>query len=133
MLCYAFHMLELFGPSIYVAYGPSVSFFGFPYPTRMVVIQFADGNLWVWSPVALTTELASAVDSLGRVRYIVSPNKIHHLFLPEWAEHWPDARIYASPGLIRRKPAMHFDAELGDKPESEWAMDIDQVIFVDRL
>ncbi len=122
-------MLELFGPSLYVADGPTVSFYGFPYPTRMVVARLSDGNSWVWSPVALTKELASAVEAVGPVRYILSPNKLHHLFLSEWAEHCPDARVYAPPGLARKKSTLHFDAELGDEPDPGWATDIDQVIF----
>jgi hypothetical protein len=122
-------MLEEFGPSLYVAEGPTVSFYGFPYPTRMVVAQLSDGSAWVWSPVAVTDELASEVEAVGPVRYIVSPNKIHHLFLGEWARRWPAARLYAPPGLARRKPEIDFDAELGDEPDPAWAADIDQVIF----
>lgn len=122
-------MLVQFGPSIYVADGPTVSFFGFPYPTRMAVVRLSDGDVWVWSPIALTPELADGVQSLGPVRSIVSPNKLHHLFLKEWADRWPDARLYAPPGLARRKPALHFYAELGDQPSPSWEADIDQVVF----
>ena len=122
-------MLEAFGPSIYVADGPTVPFLGIPYPTRMAVVRLSDGSTWVWSPVALNDALANAVDAIGPVKHIVSPNKIHHLFLGEWANRWPDARLYASPGLMRKKPELRFDAELGDDPDPAWAADIDQVIF----
>lgn len=122
-------MLREFGPSLYVADGPTVSFYGFPYPTRMAVAKLSDGSAWVWSPVALSEELSAAVEAIGPVRHIVSPNKIHHLFLPEWAERWPEARLYAPPGLARRKPELRFDAELDDDPDPAWAADIDQVIF----
>lgn len=122
-------MLEQFGPSLYVADGPTVSFFGFPYPTRMAVARLTDGSAWVWSPVALTLELERAVDSIGPVRHIVSPNKIHHLFLKEWTERWPEARLHAPPGLTRRRRDLQFDSELGDEADSAWAADIDQVIF----
>lgn len=122
-------MLEEFGPSLYVADGPVVSFLSFPYPTRMAVARLSDGSAWVWSPVALTPELERAVESIGPVRHIVSPNKIHHLFLAEWAQRWPDARVYAPPGLAKRKPELHFDAELGDQPDPAWATDLDQVVF----
>ncbi|MDP6775020.1 MAG: DUF4336 domain-containing protein [Rhodospirillales bacterium] len=125
----AFRMLEEFGPSLYVADGPTVSFFGFPYPTRMAVAVLSDGCVWIWSPVALTEELASAVESIGPIGHIVSPNKIHHLFLGEWAKRWPSARLYAPPGLTRKKPELHFDVELGDEPEPAWAADLDQAIF----
>ena len=56
-------MLEEFGPSLYVADGPTVSFLSFPYPTRMAVARLRDGSAWVWSPIALTPELE---------RYVVS-------------------------------------------------------------
>lgn len=122
-------MLEQFGSSLYVAQGPTVSFAGFPYPTRMAVARLSDGSVWVWSPIALTPELADAVQSIGAVRYIVSPNKLHHLFLQAWAEHWPDAQLYAPPGLARKKKALHFNAELGDEPPLAWKQDIDQAVF----
>ncbi len=122
-------MLEEFGPSLYVAEGPTVSFYGFPYPTRMAVVLLSGGGVWVWSPIALTDKLASSIETIGPVRHIVSPNKIHHLFLQEWANRWPDARLYAPPGLARRMPEVHFHAELRDEPESVWLADIDQVIF----
>lgn len=122
-------MLDRFGPSLYSVDGPTVPFFGFPYPTRMALARLSSGGVWAWSPVALTQQLADAVEALGAVRYIVSPNKIHHLFLQEWIDRWPDARVYAPPGLARRKPAIRFDAELANDPDPEWAADIDQVIF----
>ncbi len=122
-------MLEPFGPSLYIADGPVVSFHGFPYPTRMAVARLSDGSAWVWSPIALTTELADKVQAIGPVRYIVSPNKLHYLFLQAWAGHWPDARLYAPPGLARKKRALHFHAMLDDQPISSWAADIDYVVF----
>ena len=122
-------MLEEIGRSLYVADGPVVSFYGFPYPTRMAVVRLSDGSAWVWSPVALSDELFNSVDAIGPVRHIVSPNKIHHLFLAEWGERWPEARVYAPPGLAQKRPDLRFDAELGDDPDPAWKADIDQVIF----
>jgi hypothetical protein len=122
-------MLVAFAEDLYVADGPEVSFFGFPYPTRMAVARLSTGRVWVWSPVALTKGLAAEVEAIGPVRYIVSPNKLHHLFLAEWRNRWPDARIYGPPGLARRKTQLHFEAELGDERDSPWTTDIDQVVF----
>jgi hypothetical protein len=122
-------MLEEFGSSLYVADGPTVSFYGFPYPTRMAVARLSDGSAWVWSPVALTDDFVSFMNTFESVRHIVSPNKIHHLFLAQWRDQWPEAHIYAPPGLAQRKPDLRFDAELGDDPDPAWAADIDQVIF----
>lgn len=106
-----------------------MSFYGFPYPTRMAVVRLSDGSAWVWSPVALTDDIVDFMDTFDSVSHIVSPNKIHHLFLAEWQARWPDARMYAPPGLAKRKPELRFAAELGDEPDAVWAPDIDQVIF----
>lgn len=122
-------MLKEFGPSLYMADGPAVSFYGFPYSTRMAVARLSDGSAWVWSPVALTDDLVDCMDTFDSVRHIVSPNKIHHLFLAQWREQWSEARMYAPPGLAQRKPELRFDSELGDDPDPAWAADIDQVIF----
>jgi hypothetical protein len=122
-------MLKDFGPSLYVADGPTVSFYGIPYPTRMAVARLSDGSAWVWSPVALTDDLVNFMNTFESVRHIVSPNKIHHLFLAQWRDQWPEAHVYAPPGLAQRKPDLRFDAELSDDPDPAWAADIDQVIF----
>ncbi len=122
-------MLNPFGQDMYFADGPTVSFYGFPYPTRMVVVRLSTGKVWIWSPVALTEELATEVESFGPVSYIVSPNKLHHLALPGWSSRWPDARLYAPPGLALKKKDVHFNAELGDEPDQAWMTDIDQVVF----
>jgi len=95
----------------------------------MALACFADRSVWVWSPIALTEHLTREVEALGPVRYIVSPNKLHHLFLRDWSSRWPDARLYAPPGLARKKRGLRFDAELHDQPDPAWAGDIDQVIF----
>lgn len=120
--------LQNIGDEIWIADGPTVSFYGFPYPTRMALVRLADGTLWVWSPVDLDTELRREVEALGSVRHLVSPNKIHHLFLGVWAEAWPEARLVAPPGLARRRDDLRFHAELSDEPEPAWQGQIDQVV-----
>lgn len=123
-------ILREFGPSLYSADGPTVSFHGFPYPTRMALARLSDSSLWVWSPIALSDELVREVQALGDVRHIVSPNRLHHLFLREWALRWPHALIHAPPGLARKRLDLHFDIELGDQPNGPSVTGIiDQVVF----
>jgi Domain of unknown function (DUF4336) len=121
--------LAPFGPGLWVGEGPTVDFsLGFAYPTRMAVIRLGNGDLFVWSPTALTPARRAAVDALGPVRHIVSPNKLHHLFMAEWKAAYPRARLYASPGLRKKRPDLAFDAELGAAPDPVWAADVDQVM-----
>ena len=42
---------------IWLVEGGLVSFYGFPYPTRMVVIRLSSGLLWIWSPIALSSQV----------------------------------------------------------------------------
>src|SRR6185437_12849255 len=95
-------ILREFGPGIWTAEGPVVSFMTFPYSTRMAVVRLSGGGLFVWSPIALADPLKRAVDALGPVQCIVSPNRIHHLFLGAWQSAYPAARLYAPPGLRRK-------------------------------
>jgi hypothetical protein len=118
--------LQSLGPGIWLAEGPVVSFYGFPYPTRMMVIRLSDGGIFVWSPIALTPQLKAAVDALGPVAHVVSPNKIHHLYMGEWQDAYPSAKLYASPGLAQKRRDLRFEATLGDSPPAAWAADIDQ-------
>ena len=122
-------MLMPFAENLYVADGPAVSFFGFAYPTRMALVRLCTGEVWIWSPIALSEALASAVQAVGPVSYIVSPNKLHHLALRAWADRWPDARLYAPPGLARKRADLRFHGPLQDQPDPAWQADLDQVIF----
>ena len=95
--------MQEFGRDIWTADGPDVSVAGFHYPTRIAIIKLSDGGLFVWSPIRLTESLRAAVDAAGQVRHIVAPNSLHHLFLPEWQRAYPEARLYAPPGLRKKR------------------------------
>ncbi len=122
-------MLQAIDRELWIADGPSVSFFGIPYPTRMAVVRLSGGEVWLWSPIHIDEALRAAIDALGPVAHVVAPNKLHHLYLPEAKRAWPAAKLYAAPGLAARRPAIAFDAELGDVPDPAWAHDVDQAIF----
>jgi hypothetical protein len=122
-----------FGRDIWIADGPDVAVAGFHYPTRMAVVRLTDGGLFVWSPIRLTDDLRMAADALGRVAHIVAPNSLHHLFLAEWQRAYPDARLYAAPGLRQKRCDLAFDAELGDAAAAGWAGEIDQVAMRGNL
>jgi hypothetical protein len=131
--------LREFGPNIWTVDGPVVDFYGFPYPTRMVVIQIKSKKqggveVWIWSPVAFSEELGQEVETLGPVAHLVSPNLIHWLFLKSWQERYPNATVYASPGLRDRKFVvdLRFDITLGEDELLLWPK-IDQVIFKGSL
>jgi hypothetical protein len=126
-------MLKEFGPEIWTADGPDVTAgLGFHYPTRMAVIRLADGDLFIWSPTALTDALRADVDALGKVRHLVAPNSLHDVFIGDWKRAYPDAHLYAPPGLQEKRKDLAFDGELASAP-MPWAGQIDQVLMLGNL
>ncbi len=119
-------MIEQVHDDLWVAEGEIVSFFGFPYPTRSVIARLSNGDLWVWSPVKLTADLRDEVDSLGSVRHLISPNKLHHLYLREWKAAYHDALLWGPKTTIKKLPDIKFQEALVDSPPAEWAADFDQ-------
>jgi len=97
--------------------------------TRMTVIRLADGSLFLHSPVRLDTETRSALDALGPVRGVIAPSKVHHFFVPDYAAGYPDARLYAAPGLAEKRPDIRFHAVLGDEAPEAWKGQIEQHLF----
>ena len=121
--------LEQVDEAIWCVAGDIRSFYGFRYPTRAVIVRLANGDLWVWSPVRLTPEAAEAVDRLGRVAHLVSPNKFHHLFLQDWHQRYPAADLWGPRSTIRKRRDLAFREPLADTPPAEWRADIDQAWF----
>ena len=102
----------------------------YPYTHRAVVIRLKDNSLFIISPIRLTDDIRTDIDALGNVKYIVSPNNIHHLHMGDWGQAYPDARLYASPRLDSKRKDLTFYKTLStNEPESEWSNEIDQCIF----
>lgn len=66
---------------------------------------------------------------MGEVTWLISPNKLHHLFLDEWLEAYPEANSYAAPGLMEKRRDLRFDAELTERTEPVWSDTITQTLF----
>src|ERR687898_250689 len=109
-----------------------LSFFGLKVSTRMSVVRLSGegGGLWLHSPVTLDRSLRETLDGLGRVRFVVCPNRGHHMFAGEYFAAYPDASFYAAPRLSEKRPDLPFDGVLGDEPEPGWGQDLEQAIFL---
>jgi len=125
--------LQPFDDNIWTVDGSTVSVGGFHYPTRMAVMKLADGGLFIWSPVAFSEDLRPLLAAIGEVRFIVSPNSLHHLFLKDWQSAYPTAKLYAAPGLRTRRADITFDEDLGEESATGWAGQIDQVLMHGNL
>jgi len=129
--------LKPVGEDLWVVDGPIVrmAFLGgtMPFPTRMVVVRLANGDLFLRSPTEPNDRLRAEIDALGPVRHLVSSNKIHYAHIATWKRAYPEATAWASPGVRERAASQRidvfFDADLRDLPEEVWSEDLDQLVF----
>ncbi len=89
--------------NVWIVDGPVIRF-GFPwpklpFPTRMTIIRIAGGALFVHSPTLLTPSLRAEIERVGRVRFIVGPNRIHYWWIPDWKTAFPQAQVYLAPRI----------------------------------
>jgi hypothetical protein len=106
----------------------SVRFYGFLIQTRMAVIRLSGNRLFLYSPVPLRSGLRDEIERLGHVAFIVSPNKIHNLTLAEYRAAYPQAKLFAPPGLPERRPDLAFDAVLSGQPIEDWSAELEYVV-----
>ena len=123
-------MLAELAPDLFILPEP-LSFHGLQIGRKMIVVRLPDGDLFVNSPAELTRERVEALDDLGRVRYVTPSSKLHgHLHMEDYRRAFPDAELFAAPGLDRRRPDLAFDGLLGSAPDPRWADAIDQEAFL---
>ena len=97
--------------------------------SRMTVVRLASGYLLVHSPIRPTAAIREELSRLGEVRFIIAPNKYHHLYAGEFAAAFPDARLYVVPGLQEKRKDLRFHGTLSDEPEAFWEDSLKQHLF----
>lgn len=121
-------MLRNMGNDLFVSDG-KLRFLSTMIGVRMTVIRLPDGGLVLFDPVPIDDDLKSEIDSMGKVGFIIAPNKYHHLYVNHSAELYPDAEVYVAPGLPQRIKGLRYDAVLTDTPIPAWQGVMDQMIF----
>ena len=85
----------------------------FSMPVASVITRDSAGKITIISPIPFTDEQTAAINTRGPVVALVTPNQFHHLSLPKAIERWPNAKVWAAPGLPEKRKDIHFDAVLG--------------------
>ncbi len=126
-------------PNIGIVDGPFeyVSMFAttlpWPFTTRMTVVRLANGDLFLHSPVAFDVALAKRMQSLGVIKHLISPNKLHYAHIGEWLRGFPEAVAWASSGARERARSRQIDVgfsrDLGPAAPVEWQDEIEQLII----
>ena len=104
-------------------------FLGIDFGGRMTVIRLSSGDLFLHSPVLLNKNLANELDGIGVVKYLVAPNKFHHIHIGEYLSVYPNAEVWAAPGLLKKRKDINFQGEIGVTTPLEWEGEIECVLF----
>jgi hypothetical protein len=122
---------------LWIVDGPEIRFgvgIKVPFPTRMTIIRLPDNGLWLHSPIAPDPELIARVKMLGAVWALVAPNTLHYWWLPDWAELFPEAAVFAPQRLTRTaKKTLPRYQILDEKPSPLWAGTIDQLVVAGAI
>ncbi len=97
--------------------------------TRMTVVRLSDSSLLLHSPISLTESLRKEIEELGSVRYVVAPNRFHHLFASDWTVRYPQSRLYVAPGLQQKRPDLTVTGVLPQDAPDSWLMDLECILF----
>lgn len=90
-------------------------------PTRMTVLRLAENKLALHSPIPMDDALAAEISKLGEVTLIIAPNNYHHLALPKAIKRFPNAEVWGSPGLPKKRPDVVFTGILDKGAKPTWA------------
>lgn len=130
------NVLKQVDDDIWLVDGPVIGFrylgLKLPFPTRMTVVRQSSGEIWLHSPVKLSSALQIQIDALGPVRYLIAPNTIHYASIPAWQKAYPDAQSFGVTGIHKRARAngteIRLDHILGDAADPGWSGEIDQLV-----
>ncbi len=87
---------------------------GLKFDSRMVVVRLPQRELLLYSPIPIDDALGDELEALGEVTHIVAPNGFHHLFASAAKARWPQATLWASPGVREKGLALVPDRWLGE-------------------
>ncbi len=62
-----------------------------------------DESLLAHSPIPLEPEQIEKIANLGEVKWIVAPNKFHHLYIKEFQNYFKNSQLYLAPGLKEKR------------------------------
>ncbi|KAL0956036.1 hypothetical protein HGRIS_002208 [Hohenbuehelia grisea] len=97
---------------------PFTLFDWIPIGGRSTAIKLSDGSVWVIASTPLSDETNKTLNDLGPVKYIVSPNGVHWMFLGEYKDAFPDAKLLGTQMAAKKalSKGWKFDGVLGSDP-----------------
>lgn len=73
-----------------------------PIGRRMVIARLGRGQLVIHNAVACDSATMASIEALGPISYLIVPSGFHRIDLPAFAARYPDCKVVAMPGSIKR-------------------------------
>lgn len=83
-------------------------------PLRATVAALGEGGLAIYSPVAMTDDLALSVAKLGRVQYVIAPSGLHHMYVRQTLARFAGAKLLTCPAAVKKCKDLPVDGLLND-------------------
>ena len=92
---------------------------------RMSAIRLSNGDLVLYNPTELDAPTQQKLTELGTVKYVITPNLVHHMFAAPYAKAYPQAKFIGPDGIQAKKKddGITFAVEMKD-PNIDYNHDI---------
>lgn len=99
-----------------------LKYLGVEMGSRMTIVEIADSDeLAVISPIRPTEFLVEQIRQIGTVTSIIAPNLLHHLFVQDFKNEFPDARLYGPEGLKKKRVDLNLDDTFEESKTYPWS------------
>ena len=98
-------------------------------PARTTIVVPPSGGLLVVSPPPVEAGGLEGLDALGPVRHVLVPNSFHYLNARQFLTRYPQAILWAAPGLFSRVPGLPPGNELTEVVPDAWRGVVEHAIL----
>ncbi|KAJ7033149.1 hypothetical protein C8F04DRAFT_631126 [Mycena alexandri] len=113
-------------PDITTFSKPFTRFHILPFGGRSTAVRLSTGDVWVLASTPLTPDTKAAIDNLGPVKWIMGADAVHHLFLAQFKQAYPNAKVIGVEALVAKKEAegWKLDGAYGaDAPDTKYGFE----------
>jgi hypothetical protein len=84
------------------------------------IIRYASNDLMIISPVRFSDQDVTDIQRLGKVRYLLAPNALHHLYIKTAQAQFPDSKIGGPIEVESKRADIDFDVVLNEESMLTW-------------
>lgn len=104
-------------PGVTIFSKPFARFGLVPFGGRSTAIKLNNGDVFVFVSTPLSDETKSTLDTMGTVKYLVTPDSLHSLYITEYVKAYPNAKAIGVAPLIEKKKDIQWAGAFGkDEP-----------------